>query len=99
MRIFFRCHGRIVSGLLIGLVMMSVGVYAALGQQRTVVEKVRSAESLSVEAVKIAAGVRENCDYDFLQKVLGSVHEAAVLVSQVAAEAASTGSVEPAQQA
>lgn len=99
MRTFLRCQGRIVTGLLSGLLMMAFAVYPALGQQRTAAEKLQSADSLSVEAVKIAAGVRENCDCGFLQKALGSVNEAAILVSEVAADAESTGSMDLAQQA
>jgi hypothetical protein len=99
MRIFLRSEGRIVTALLSGLLMMSFTVYPALSQQKTAAEKLQSAHSLSVEAVKIAAGVRENCDCEFLQKALGSVREAAVLVSEVAAAAESRGSMDLAQQA
>jgi hypothetical protein len=78
---------------------MAFTVYPALGQEKTAADKLQSADNLSVEAVQIAAGVRENCDCGLLQKALGSVNEAAVLVSEVAAEAENTGSIDLAQQA
>jgi hypothetical protein len=99
MRTFLGSEGRIVAALLSGLLMMSFTGYPALSQQETAAEKLQSADSLCVEGVKITAAARENCDCVLLRKAVGSVNEAAVLVSEVAAEAESIGSMELAQQA
>jgi hypothetical protein len=65
----------------------------------TAAEKLKQADKLSIKAVKKAAEAREICDCDPLQEALEWANKASVLISEVAAEAENTGSIELAQSA
>jgi hypothetical protein len=68
-------------------------------EEETGTEKLQRADDLSVKAAKRAAEARESCDCELLVETLELVYEAAVLVSELAAEAENTGSMDLAQRA
>jgi hypothetical protein len=68
-------------------------------KEETVTEKLQRAGDLSVKAAKRAAEARRGCDCEQLAEALELANEAAVLVSELAAEAERTGSIDLAQRA
>jgi hypothetical protein len=68
-------------------------------KEETVTEKLQRADDLSVNAAKRAVQARESCDCELLVESLELANEAAILVSEIAAKAENTGSMDLAQSA
>jgi hypothetical protein len=65
----------------------------------TVEEKLKLSDELSIKAVKMTAMAREFCNCELLYEALESANRAAVLLSEVAAEAENAGNINLAQTA
>jgi hypothetical protein len=70
-----------------------------MAQEITAEERLKLSDELSVKAVKMAAMAREFCNCELLDEALESVNRAAVLLSEVAAEAENAGNIDLAQSA
>jgi hypothetical protein len=86
-------------GLFCGLLIIALSVFPLLAQEMTAEEKLKLSDDLSIKAVKMAAMAREFCNCELLEEALESANRAAVLLSEVAAQAENTGNVDLAQSA
>jgi hypothetical protein len=94
-----RCQRHTFFGLFGGLLIVTLFVSLVPAQEMTAAEKLELADDLSVRAVKRASEAGEICGCELFQEALESANKAAVLMSEVAAEAENTGDVELAQSA
>ena len=81
-------------GFFCGLLILALSVSPVLAQEMTAAEKLELADDLSIKAVKRAAEARETCNCELFEEALESANRAAVLLSEVAAEAENTGNID-----
>jgi len=90
---------RVFLGFFCSLLILALSVSPILAQEMTVEEKLKLSDDLSIKAVKMTAMAREFCNCELLDEALHSANRAAVLLSEVTAEAEKTGNINLAQTA
>ena len=99
MRMHLNSQRHVFLGFFCGLSILALSVSPLLAQDMTAEEKLKLSDDLSTKAVKMAAMAREFCNCELLDEALESANRAAVLLSELAAEAENTGNIDLAQTA